>query len=118
MRSTISFYVIVTEAHNGLAVGDRVHIDACFGNSYCGTVDKTLSLGRVTVDAKKCRDEDTKKPFPWDASGAPTRCSYCGRFISYKDFDEGKATVDYVPDSAFTSEQLDPVHVGCRPEQR
>lgn len=40
----------------------------------------------------------------------PPKCDYCGRFISYKDLEEGVATFKMIyPDSAFTSESWE----GC-----
>ena len=41
------------------------------------------------------------------------RCSYCGLFVSYADFDSGAAKTDFTPDTAFTSERVEAYHVRC-----
>ena len=43
------------------------------------------------------------------------RCDYCGRFISYADFDDGKAECYMVtPDTEFTWEEYATHHMACR----
>ena len=44
----------------------------------------------------------------------PIRCTFCGRFIAYADFDDGRAMGHQVtPDSEFTSEVFEYWHRGC-----
>jgi len=43
------------------------------------------------------------------------RCDYCGRFISIKDLEEGKAhTYMITPDSYFTKEEYETICKNCR----
>ena len=45
----------------------------------------------------------------------PPRCSICGRFIKFAEFegDEPKAITDFTPDTEFTSENVEWHHVAC-----
>ena len=43
------------------------------------------------------------------------RCDFCGRFISIKDLDEGKAYIQMItPDSHFTKEEYESCCKGCK----
>lgn len=45
----------------------------------------------------------------------PPRCSYCGKFISYKDIEEGIATYKMIsPDSALSLEEFEGCCKKCR----
>lgn len=45
----------------------------------------------------------------------PPRCSYCGRFIAFKDIDEGVATYKMIsPDSALSIEEFEGCCKKCR----
>ena len=45
------------------------------------------------------------------------KCDYCGRFVSYKDLDEGKAyRIMVTPDSHFTKEDYETVCKKCNKE--
>lgn len=42
------------------------------------------------------------------------QCDICGKFISYKDFEDGKAKRELTtPDSALTSEDYETYHIEC-----
>lgn len=41
------------------------------------------------------------------------RCSYCGKFISEKDIEEGKAKFEYTPDSAYSCEETIVICENC-----
>lgn len=41
------------------------------------------------------------------------RCGYCGKFISYAEFETGTAGTHFTPDSAFTDEDIWFYHVRC-----
>ncbi len=44
------------------------------------------------------------------------RCIYCGKFVSYKDLDEGKAKSEFAYTPVYYSEPFEEVeayHVGC-----
>jgi len=43
------------------------------------------------------------------------KCDYCGKFISYKDLDEGKAySIMTTPDSYLTKEEYETICSKCR----
>ena len=45
----------------------------------------------------------------------PPKCSYCGRFISYKDLEEGVATYKMIsPDSSYSIESFEGCCKKCR----
>ena len=47
------------------------------------------------------------------------RCNICGRFISYKDFVNGKAVNKLItPSSLFTDESYDIFHIKCNKEAK
>lgn len=41
------------------------------------------------------------------------RCVYCGRFISYGEFETKMADVYFTPDTHFTVEKSEPYHIVC-----
>jgi len=41
------------------------------------------------------------------------RCAYCGKFISFKEFNNDKIKTDYTPDTAFTCEEIVHYHKEC-----
>ena len=45
--------------------------------------------------------------------GKVFRCQKCGKFISYKEIDEGKVKVDYTPDTEYTIECTEFAHLHC-----
>jgi len=45
--------------------------------------------------------------------GKVFRCQKCGKFISYKEIDEGKIKVDYTPDTEYTVECTEFIHLHC-----
>lgn len=49
----------------------------------------------------------------------PPRCGYCGRFIAYKDIDEGIATYKMIsPDSSLSFEEFEGCCKKCRLKYR
>jgi len=44
------------------------------------------------------------------------QCNWCGRFISYKDLDENKATTEFTPDSHFGPEVIEHTCKKCNEE--
>ena len=46
------------------------------------------------------------------------KCSICGQFISYLDFDKGLVKSEFTPDSAYTSESTEFWHVKCEQKER
>jgi len=45
--------------------------------------------------------------------GKVFRCQNCGKFISYKEIEDGKIKVDYTPDTEYTVECTEFVHLHC-----
>jgi hypothetical protein len=45
--------------------------------------------------------------------GNEFRCHVCGKFISYKDFDNSNVDIDYTPDTQFTVENYKYAHKPC-----
>ena len=45
--------------------------------------------------------------------GNEFRCHVCGKFISYKDFDNSNVHIDYTPDTQFTVESYKYAHKPC-----
>jgi hypothetical protein len=43
----------------------------------------------------------------------PLKCSVCGKFISYREVEEGKVLVEFTPDTEFTSESTEFTHEKC-----
>jgi hypothetical protein len=41
------------------------------------------------------------------------KCSGCGRFIGYKEIEDDRIRVDYIPDSYYTSEEILWYHEEC-----
>jgi len=41
------------------------------------------------------------------------RCVYCGKYVSYKDIEDGKIGQDFTPDSEFTTERMSMFHNKC-----
>ncbi len=40
-------------------------------------------------------------------------CTLCGKFIAYKDVEEGRVEVSYTPDIHFTVERMELTHKKC-----
>jgi hypothetical protein len=43
----------------------------------------------------------------------PIKCGICGRFISYKDFDNDKIISDFTSDTEYTTEKCEHYHETC-----
>lgn len=43
----------------------------------------------------------------------PPKCTICGKFISYKDFEQDKITADYTPDTELSIEETEFTHDEC-----
>jgi len=41
------------------------------------------------------------------------RCSICGRFVAFKEIENGEAVVEYTPDTEVTIEQTNVYHKSC-----
>lgn len=41
------------------------------------------------------------------------KCAECGKFINYKDFQDSKVAMNYVPLSEYTKEEIEHKHIGC-----
>lgn len=51
-----------------------------------------------------------------DTSKCWNRCEYCGKFVSFKDIEEGKVVHKLLyPDSQFTKETYETYHKSCNP---
>lgn len=42
------------------------------------------------------------------------RCVWCGKFVAYADFDQGKALSHFTPDTQFTRESIEVEHMACK----
>ena len=61
-------------------------------------------------------NKDTKLTTPKVSNskiGNSIRCSICGKFISYNDVDNGKAEVNFTPDTEYTIECTEFIHSDC-----
>lgn len=47
--------------------------------------------------------------------GAPRvpRCTACGKFLGYRDFDRALVSFDFTPDTHFTAEKMEYAHKAC-----
>lgn len=45
------------------------------------------------------------------------KCDICGKFISYKELNDQKIDIKYIPDSHFTSESIKYSHKNCKNER-
>lgn len=45
--------------------------------------------------------------------GNRIRCEICGKFISYKEFDEDKIKITFTPDTEYTTEETLFYHKSC-----
>ena len=43
----------------------------------------------------------------------PLKCEICGKFISYKDFEQNKVKTEFTFDTEFTSESYEFYHIEC-----
>lgn len=46
-------------------------------------------------------------------SGPPISCSVCGKFISYKDIEDGKTFYEHIPDTLYSTEENIHTHKAC-----
>lgn len=46
------------------------------------------------------------------------KCSICGQFISYKDFDQNLVKHKFTPDNYFSGEESEFWHVKCEQKER
>lgn len=44
----------------------------------------------------------------------PFKCSICGKYISYRELEEGNIEQKYTPDSEFTIEEFEYWHEKCK----
>ena len=42
-----------------------------------------------------------------------TKCSVCGKFIGYYEFEEDKILTEFTPDTHFTVESIEHIHKKC-----
>ena len=41
------------------------------------------------------------------------RCELCGKFISYKDFEQNNVRIHFIPDTHFSAEKIEYTHSKC-----
>ena len=90
-----------------IAIGSLVTMCIALNNHFMWFVSKEEKREDAHWKASSYKVPKPYKNKLWN------RCSICGRFVAFKEIENGEAVVEYTPDTETTIEQTNVYHKSC-----